>query len=301
MRIVSLLPSATEVLYALGAQDDVVGVSRDSDYPPEVHEKPLVSTSTVSDELSSAEIDAAVGAVYHAGGSIYHIDPAFLERARPDLIVAQELCRVCAATSAEARRAAELARSGARILSLEPTTLDEAMASVLTLGEAVGRGDDARRMVGDLRGRMAAVAARVAGALRPRVLCLGWIDPLIAEGHWLPELVALAGGREVVAEPGGHSRRLSPEEVAALAPEVIVVMPCSFSLERTLAEAHLLKRMPGWGDLLAVKSGRVYAVDSGYFSRPGPRLATGVEILGHCFHPDLVPGPLPPGAFEVPR
>jgi iron complex transport system substrate-binding protein len=297
MRIVSLLPSATEILYALGAQDEIVGLSHDSDFPPEVRQKPLVSTSTVTDEMSSAEIDQAVGETYHRGASIYHIDPGFLEREKPDLIIAQELCQVCAVTSAEARRAAELARSRARILSLEPSTLADAIESIRTLGYAVDRSCEAERLVEAVRSRISAVAGRLGGvSRRPGVLCLGWLDPLIAEGHWLPELVKLAGGRDLLGEPGGHSRRLTPEEVVACAPDVIVLMPCSFSLQRTLAEAHVLARLPGWEELPAVRSGRVYAVDSGYFSRPGPRLATGVEILARCVHPTRFAGPLPPDA-----
>ncbi|HEY3109267.1 MAG TPA: cobalamin-binding protein [Chloroflexota bacterium] len=297
MRIVSLLPSATEILYALGAEDEIVGLSHDSDYPPEVRRKPLVSSSTVTDEMSSAEIDQAVGETYHRGASIYHIDRSFLEREKPDLIIAQELCQVCAVTSAEARRAAELARSRARILSLEPSTLADAIESIRTLGYAVDRSLEADRLVEQLLGRISAVAGRIGSvSRRPGVLCLGWLDPLIAEGHWLPELVELAGGRDLLGEAGGHSRRLTPEEVIACAPEVVVLMPCSFSLQRTLAEAHMLSGMPGWGELPAVRAGRLYAVDSGYFSRPGPRLATGLEILAHCFHPTRFVGPLPPGA-----
>ncbi|HEV8638178.1 MAG TPA: cobalamin-binding protein [Chloroflexota bacterium] len=291
MRIVSLLPSATEILYALGAQDQIVGLSHDSDYPPEVRQKPLVSTSTVTDEMSSAEIDQAVGETYHRGASIYHIDPGFLEREKPDLIIAQELCQVCAVTSAEARRAAELARSRARILSLEPSTLADAIESIRTLGYAVDRSCEADRLVEQLLGRISAVAGHIGDVSpRPGVLCLGWLDPLIAEGHWLPELVKLAGGSDLLGEAGGHSRRLTPEEVVACAPEVVVLMPCSFGLQRTLAEANVLAGMPGWGELPAVRAGRVHVVPESLFTRPGPRLADGLSLLASLLHPERAIG-----------
>ncbi len=297
MRIVSLLPSATEVLYALGAQDEIVGVSHDCDYPPDVRQKPLASTSAVSDSRTSADIDAAVGDTYHRGASIYHIDPEFLRRERPDLIIAQELCQVCAVTSEEARRAADLARIGARVVSLEPSTLAEALDGIRVLGRAVGRERAASTLVAALEQRARAVAERLASVTaRPSVLCVGWLEPLIVEGHWIPEMVSLAGGRDRFGRPGGHSRRVEGSEIVAAGPEVVVVMPCSFTLARTLAEAHLLGELPGWDDLPAVRAGRVYAVDSGYFSRPGPRLITGLEILARCLHADRWEGVLPPGA-----
>ncbi len=297
MRIVSLLPSATEVLYALGLGDSIIGVSHDCDYPPEVRHKPIVSSSTVNDELTSAEIDEAVGQTYHRGGSIYHIDPAFLERERPDLIIAQELCQVCAITSAEARRAAAIARSGAQILSLQPTTLAEVLESFRVLGRAVGEEQAASDLVARLQERIDAVRERLARVPeRPRVLCLGWLDPVMAEGHWIPEMAALAGGDDGVARPGEHSRPLQWQDVVAYAPEAIVLMPCSFSLDRTVAEAEVLGERPGWVALPAVQAGRVYAVDSGYFSRPGPRLITGLEVLATCLHPERAADPLPAGA-----
>ncbi|MGH2458907.1 MAG: cobalamin-binding protein [Chloroflexota bacterium] len=296
MRIVSLLPSATEVLYALGAEEEIIGVSHDSDYPPEVRLKPVVSASTIDDSLTSAEIDSRVGQTYHAGGSIYHLDPRFLERERPDLIVAQDMCQVCAVTSAEARRAAELARSGARILSLEPATLTDALNDIRTLGEATGRARAARELVAAVRAGLTAVSDRLTGARPVRVLCLGWLEPLISEGHWLPELLRLAGGQDSLAQPGEHSRRLEWQEVLALDPEAIILMPCSFSLARTLSEVQVLGRHPGWDALAAVRSGQVYAVDSGSFSHPGPRLVAGLEILARCLHPDRYPGPIPTGA-----
>lgn len=296
MRIVSLLPSATEVLYALGAEEDIIGVSHDSDYPPAVSVKPVVSTSTIDDSLDSAQIDALVGQTYHAGGSIYHIDPHFLERERPDLIVAQEMCQVCAVTSAEARRAAEIARSGARILSIEPATLADTLDGIRTLGEAAGRARAAHELVESVRVRLAAIADRMTGVRPTRVLCLGWLEPLILEGHWLPELISLAGGQACLVGPGEPSRRLDWHELEAQNPEALLLMPCSFSLARTLSEVHVLGRQPGWDDLAAVRSGQVYAVDSGYFSRPGPRLVTGLEILARCLHPDRFSEPIPAGA-----
>ncbi len=293
MRIVSLLPSATEVLFAIGAGDDVIGVSHDCDHPPEARGRPVVTVSAVSSDLSSVEIDRAVTETYHRGGSIYHIDPAFLERERPDIVVAQELCDVCAVTSEEARRAAELARVGARIVSLRPRRLGEVLEAIVELGVAAGRAAQARTLVAQLEGRIARVRAALADVpRRPRVLCLGWLDPLMIEGEWVPELVELAGGHDGLGTVGGHGRHLTWDEAERYGPEVIVLMPCSFSVRRTLAEAHLLGALPGWELLPAVRAGRVFAVDSRCFSRPGPRLVDGLEILARCLHPDRFAGPI---------
>jgi iron complex transport system substrate-binding protein len=267
-----------------------------------VRQKPVISRSIVSDDLRGVEIDQLVAQTYHAqtyhrGGSIYHLDPQFLEQARPDLIIAQELCQMCAVTSDEARRTAELARSGAQILWLQPRTLQEVLGSIQTLGQAVGREPGAKALVDQLQARITFMTERLAGIFhQPRVLCLGWLAPLMAEGHWIPELVRLAGGRDELGQAGEHSCRLSWEEVVVCAPEVIILMPCSFSLARTLAEAPLLGEFPGWNELLAVQAGQVYAVDSGYFSRPGPRLITGLAIIAHCLHPERMGEPLPVGA-----
>lgn len=297
MKIVSLLPSATEILYALGLGDSIIGVSHDCDYPPEVREKPVLSTSSISDASTSAEIDQTIGQTYHRGGSIYHLDPLFLEREQPDVIIAQELCQVCAVTSAEARQAAKIARSGARILSLEPSSLSAVEESIRVLGEAVGCQGGAALLAQQVHAQIEAVRGGLAKIeSRPRVFCLGWLDPLIVEGHWIPEMVTLAGGRDGLGKPGGHSRSVKWEEVRTYDPEVILMMPCSFSLPRTLREAHLVGKLSGWGAVSAVQNGRVYAVDSGYFSRPGPRLVTGLRILARCLHPDIAVGALPLGA-----
>ena len=295
MKIVSLLPSATEVLYALGQGDSIVGISHDCDYPPEVRSKPFVSRVTLAHGLSSAEIDAAVGAAYHAGGSIYHLDPAFLERERPDLIIAQELCQVCAVTSAEARHAAKIAKSGARILSVEPHTLAEIVTSFKTLGEAAEAPTAAVALAKELTDTLADLRTRLAGITRPRVVCLGWLAPLILEGHWLPEMVEAAGGEPGLVQAGAHARRIDWAELRAYKPDVLVLIPCSFDLQRTISEAVVLSQLPGWSDLQAVQSKRVYAFDSGWFSVPGPRLATGLKVLARCLHPERFGGATPKG------
>lgn len=294
MNIVSLLPSATEVLYRLGEGDSIIGVSHDCDYPPEVLSKPIVSSTAVNDGLTSSQIDAAVGETYHRGESIYHLNASFLMKRKPDLIIAQELCQVCAVTSREARKAAEIARSGAQILSIEPSTLQEVKEGFLTLGVAVGREPEANNLANWFQSKIGNVSNSVSGiSKQPKVFCIGWFDPLIVEGHWLPEMVSLAGARDGLSQPGEHSRRIPMQEVSAYGPEVIFLMPCSFNLERTMSEAHILAQLPGWADLPAVKSGRVYALDSSYFSRPGPRLAIGVDILARCLYPNLIKIPIP--------
>jgi iron complex transport system substrate-binding protein len=300
MKICSLLPGATEVVAALGATGDLVGITHECDYPPEVRTKPVLVRPTIdADRRLSHEIDREVKAAA-AAAELYALDLPLFARLQPDLIITQDLCHVCAVTPTQLQRAVATLPAPPRILSLNPVGLDDVIADVERIGEAIGRTDEARAYAGQLRARVAAVRERAArAARRPRVACLEWLDPLYVGGHWVPEMVAIAGGLDALAAPGAPSRRVEWEEVLAAAPDVLVLMPCSFTIERTLREVDRVTSRPGWESLPAVKADRVFVVDSsGYFSRPSPRLVDGVAVLAALLHPDLF-GPLPACATRL--
>jgi iron complex transport system substrate-binding protein len=280
MRIASFLPSATEILFAIGAGPDVCAVTFECDFPAAAHSKPQVVFSHLPPGLSPAEIDAIVSAEGAQGRSLYFVDLPRLEALRPDLIVLQDLCRVCAIDSPTLAR--DMARLGStpQVVSLSAHTLAGVFGEVLLLGEATGRTAEARKVVEALEARVERVRAAVKPAVRPTVLCLEWLDPLFQGGHWIPEMVGLAGGEPVLATAGEKSVRIRWEQVVAADPEVIVVMPCGYHLAETVEQFHSIPLPPEWAGLTAVRRGEVYAVDgTAYFSRPGPRLVDGLEIL----------------------
>ena len=287
MRICSLLPSSTEILYALGLGDQVVAVTHECDYPSEAASKPQVTQSVIDHErLSSMEIDHRVSSNIGRHGSIYRLDEDLLESLKPDLIITQELCDVCAVSYKDVQRAARLFEGATRIISLEPNTLDDVFDTILTVGELTSRKQKAEEKVRELRERLAQVRSRVQGLRRPRVYAMEWLEPPFSGGHWVPEMVEIAGGQEVLGKPGVKSERISPESILDAQPEIIVLMPCGFSLDRTVQEYGRTAFFPDWKDLPAVRNGQVYAVDgSSYFNRSGPRLIDGVEILSEIFHP----------------
>lgn len=292
MRIVSLLPSATEIVCGLGLEDQLVGVTHECDYPDAVRALPKVTNTLIPTDASSAAIDALVRERLKTRRALYTLDYATVERLAPDLIVTQTLCDVCAVDEAEVTAAACRLPGRPRVVNLEPTTLDGVLANVRTVGEAAGVPQRADEVVRDLSGRIAAVAARSANVARPRVLLLEWLDPPFSCGHWSPELVSLAGGDEVIGKPGERSRTLTWAEVAAARPEVVVVACCGFSVERTMVDVSAIASRPEWAALPAVRSGRVYVVDgSAFFSRPGPRLVDALEILAHALDPAAHPLP----------
>jgi iron complex transport system substrate-binding protein len=280
MRIASFLPSATEILFAIGAGDDVCAVTFECDYPAEARSKPQVVFSHLPPGLSPAEIDAIVTAEGAQGRSLYFVDLPRLEALAPELIVLQDLCRVCAIDSPTLAR--DMARLGStpQVISLSAHTLAGVFGEVSLLGEATGRNAEAQRVVEGLTARVERVRAAVKPARRPRVLCLEWLDPLFQGGHWIPEMVELAGGEPVLATAGEKSVRIRWEQVFAADPEVIVVMPCGYHLAETVEQFRTISLPPEWAGLTAVRRGEVYAVDgTAYFSRPGPRLVDGLEIL----------------------
>ncbi|HST64518.1 MAG TPA: ABC transporter substrate-binding protein [Mycobacteriales bacterium] len=284
MRIVSLLPAATDLVVTLGLTGDLVGRTHECDWPPGALEHAAVVTRTgLPDGLSSREISAAVGA--HRGSSLYGLDPAALAALAPDLILTQELCDVCAVSYAQVADAVRVADSGVRLVSLEPRTLGEVLGTLTTVGALTGREPQAAAALADAERRLAAVAAAVAGRPRPRVVVLEWLDPVWPVGHWVPEQVAAAGGTEVLGTAGAHTDPVPWEAVLAAAPEVLVLAPCGFPPERTVAELPALAARPGWAGLPAVRAGRVWIVDGpAYVNRPGPRVVRGVEVLAHVVH-----------------
>lgn len=303
MRIVSLLPSTTEIAFALGLGDAVVAVTHECDYPPEARGRPVITASALDhSSASSEEIDAAVRAQLRDSRSIYRLDEAMLDALHPDLILTQALCEVCAVSFGIVERAVATASSEPRILSLEPGSLEGIFGSILAVGNATGRRAQALALVAELRARVERVRARAAEApSRPRVAFLEWFDPPFGPGHWLPELVSIAGGQPGLGEAEQPSRRLSWSDVIAFAPEVIVLAPCGFDLERASEEAaEILPHRPGWSALPAVRAGRVYAVDANsYMSRPGPRIVDSLELLASLIHPELFAGWGPPGAARA--
>jgi iron complex transport system substrate-binding protein len=271
------------MLFAMGAGDDVVGVTFECDYPAEARERPQVVFSRMPEGLTPAEIDALVKATGAEGKSLYFADFELLERLAPELIVLQDLCHVCAIDSPTLARDLSRLPSRPRVISLNASSLEGIFCEIEMLGEAAGHVDGARSLGEALRGRVERVRQSVVeDVTRPRVLCLEWLDPLFQGGHWVPEMVELAGGEAVLARPTEKSTRITWEQVAASEPEIVVVMPCGYHLAETVAQFREMEAgFPAeWRELPAVRERRVYAVDgSGYFSRPGPRVVDGLEIL----------------------
>ncbi len=301
MRIATLLPSATEIVCALGLAGEIVAVSHECDYPPEIGSRPVAVHSLVdSTAHASAEIDAAVEAALANGESLYRIDVETLAAARPDLLITQDLCEVCALPSLDVDAIVGALPGSPRVLRLHPHTLDDILSNILLVGAATGREADARTVVAALRGRISRVEAAMRGRPRPRVFCMEWLDPPFCGGHWMPELVWLAGGQEAAGRPGRPSVRIAWPEIAQARPEVIVLTVCGFDVARTVREVAAVEARSEWRALPAVRAGRVYATDGGsYFSRPGPRIVDGLEILGAILHPAAATWPTPPGSWAL--
>ena len=294
MRIVSLVPSATEMLFALGLGDEVTAVTHECDHPPEARELPRVTRDVIGPGLSSAQIDAAVRELTEQGRSIYELDERALERLQPDLIVTQALCTVCAVSYDDVRAIAERLESKPNVISLDPHTLGEVLGDVRTLAQAAEAKDAGVDLVQDAAGRIDRVRLAVRGAEPVSVAALEWLDPVFTAGHWTPQLIEYAGGIDVCGLAGEHSEQRSWDEVAAAHPDVVVVMPCGFDAERAAEEAYEYA-----DELESLGARRVVAVDAAaYFSRPGPRLIDGLELMAHVLHPARVPE-APAEAIEI--
>jgi iron complex transport system substrate-binding protein len=290
VQICSLLPSATEILYALGLGDAVVGVTHECDFPPEAAKKPPLIRPRVDPQALPAVIDQQVTELVSRGESIYSVDADLLASLAPDLIITQELCHVCAASPDDLATALTRFSKRPKVISLTPHLLADVWNDIRRIGEATGRRRDAQGLAITLEQEVAAIEMKVASAPKPRVLCLEWMDPFYIAGHWVPEMVAKAGGHDVLGRAGEPSFRATPEQIAETGAEVIVVMPCGYSSRRAAAEFSF-NELPWKGDELpAIRNRRVFAVDANsYFSRPGPRLSDGVQLLAHLFHPQIVP------------
>jgi iron complex transport system substrate-binding protein len=295
MRMVSLLPSTTEILYALGAGPDVVGVTFECDYPPEARQARIVSTSSLPEGLSPAEIDALVTARVRAGEDLYHLDRGALADLGADVVVTQDLCAVCAVDVSLVEDALAYLGSTARVVTTDPHTLEEVFASIEQLGAVSGRETAAHELVAGCLARLDAVTAEVGGRPRPQVLVLEWTDPPFAPGHWIPQMIDRAGGVAALGVAGGTSYRVGWDEIAVSDPDVVVAAPCGFDLAGC---ADLARELVGAGRL--PERVPVWAVDAnGSFARPGPRLVDGVEALAAILHPDALGLPDPRYAAQV--
>lgn len=300
LRIVSLLPSATEIVCALGLQDALVGVSHECDFPADVVGLPVLTRAKLDASRPSANIDRDVRTLLADGLGLYTIDVDRLRDLQPDLIVTQDQCDVCAVSYDTVRDAVrQLAHPGTEIVSLRPARLDDVWRDIETVADAAGVAPRGRAVADGLRKRVASLAQRTATLPQRRLACIEWLSPLMAAGNWVPDLAAAAGGTSTLAAPGAHSSWLEWQALVDDRPEVLCAMPCGFTLARTVAEVSELLHDPRWQALPAVRSGRVFAVDgSSYFNRPGPRLAESAEILAGILHPTELGHLVPAGALQ---
>jgi iron complex transport system substrate-binding protein len=290
MRIASLVPSATEMLFALGLGESVVGVTHECDFPPAASELPQLTATVMPEGLDAGGIDAAVKEIVGEGRALYSLDEEKLAELEPDLIVTQAVCDVCAVSFEDVVEVAARLPGQPRVLQQDPSTLGEVLEDVARLGAAAGVTDRAAELRAELEGRLASVRAAVAGAGRPRTIALEWLDPPFVGGHWIPEMIEIAGGRDVAGRPAEKSPEIEWERLAGLEPDLVVVMPCGWYVEDSRAQAIEHRER-----IEALGAARVFAVDAAStYSRPGPRLVDGVELLAHLLHPDLAD---PPGGI----
>lgn len=300
VNICSLLPSGTEIVFALGLGHSLVGVTDLCDYPPEARHKPVVSRSLIDTTvLSSAAVEAKMRALQASGSSPFVLDTTRLHENPPGLVLTQDTCAICDPLAEDVQHALAGIQPPPHLLVLSPRTVAEMFASIAAVGQVAGVAGRARALVAALQERVQAVAAQVAQTRhRPRLLSLEGVDPLVAGGHWLPELKTLAGGTDELFRPGCAAQRLAWTTIRSYDPEILVITPCSSGLERSLRELRFLAEQDGWWDLQAVQARQVYVVEHVYFSRPGPRLVTGLEILAQIVHPELFDGLIPAGTVQ---
>jgi len=298
LRLCSLLPSATEIIFGLGLGDHLVAVTHECDYPAEALTKPKVTRSVISPALSSIEIDFRVRQQLEDVGSLYHLDVEFLDTLEPDIILTQQLCTVCAVSYENVSRIARRLKSHPNVINLEPNSLEGIFQSIREVGELTGVRTRADTLVEELRERVKRIQKLTNNVGRRNVLCLEWLEPPFCSGHWIPELVEIAGGVDELSQKHKPSRQVDWNQIVSYNPEVLVVACCGFSVERTLQEISVLNR-PEIQKCSAVKNGEVYIVDgSSYFSRPGPRIVDSVEILATILHPELFPFDYPPSVVQ---
>lgn len=300
MRICSLVPSATEILFALGLGDSVAGVTHECDFPAEAAKKPAVVRPRLDPQAHPAEIDRQVSAMVARGESLYVVDAELLGQLSPDLIVTQDLCHVCAASSDDLATALTRLPKYPQVLALTPHSLVDVWNDIRRVGDAAGYREQGEALALALADKVTQISRRASAAARkPRVLCLEWLDPYFVGGHWVPEMVAMAGGEDALGREAEVSFRVSAEQVGESRPDVIIVMPCGYDASRAATEFQSVRSKPLWTKLSAGQNCRAFAVDaSAYFSRPGPRLADGVALLAHLLHPELFAEAFPSRSFR---
>jgi iron complex transport system substrate-binding protein len=299
LRICSLLPSATEIAFALGLGEQVVAVSHECDYPPEAHDRPVLTKSAIHQTIhKSLDLDRAVE---QRGGDVYEIDEQLLGELKPDLILTQELCNVCAVSYTKVKEAARILDVDTKIVSLEPTNLEEIVDNILLVGKMAGASSAAEKLAPQLLKRISRVKEKTQRVKRrPRVFFMEWLQPPWVGGHWIPEMIDYAGGVDGLGHLGQPSYKTEWKQVIAYQPEIIVLSPCGFDAEQVVNELTVLSSYEGWENIPAFQYGRIYAVNaSAYFSRPGPRIVEGLEILAHVVHPELFPENPPPDALKT--
>ncbi len=293
MRIASLLPSATEIAFALGLEDQVIAVSHECDYPPEASKRLVLTKSAIHHKIhASHEIDEEVA---KRGGDIYEIDEKLLESLKPDLILTQELCSVCAVSYTKVKEAARVLDADTKIVSLEPSNLEDIIDNIRLVGRIAGRLSQAEKLASLLSQRIEQVKEKTqAVERRPRVAFIEWLQPPWIGGHWIPQMIDYAGGVDGIGTFGKPSRKVEWDEIVEYQPEIIILSPCGYDIKQVLAEVHALSAYSGWDKVPAFHSSNIYAVNaSAYFSRPGPRIVDGLELLAHMIHPELFPESLP--------
>jgi iron complex transport system substrate-binding protein len=300
MRIVSLLPSATEILFALGLDAEVVGVSHECDFPPEARDRRVVIHSRLPRGLSASEIDSVVRQFMARGESLYSVDAEVLRLLSPDMIVTQDLCHVCSASPEDLAGVIRNFEKRPEVLCLNPQNLSDVWRDVMLVAQATSRVAAAEKLLNQIHERLKVVQHQVDGiTTRPRVAFLEWLEPFYVGGHWVPEMVALAGGKDVFGRLGTPSFRVQLKDVVAAAPEIIIVSPCGYDAEQARKEYCAMTHASDWNAIPAVRNGRVYAFEANsYASRPGPRLVTGVEALAKLFHPEIAVGEEASEAFQ---
>lgn len=289
LRIISLLPAATEMVCLLGLQDLLVGISHDSDYPRSITRLPKITTTVIDQSLPSREIDKKIRESNHRGQSVFHIDKKQLAELAPNLILTQELCPVCAPSFSSVEKAAKLISSSATIISLEPHFIEDMFQNIKTIAKHTDSVKQAEKAISKLRKRLGSISNKLQYiTTEPSVLIIEWLDPLMIAGHWVPEMVKKAGGMMPLAKPGEKSRKVSWEEILHIDPDIIIFAPCGFDIKRAFREADLITKRKGFTDLKAYKAGNIFFVDgNSYFTRPGPRIIDGIEILSEILYPSI--------------
>lgn len=287
LRILSLLPAATEIVYLLGLEQYLVGVSHECDFPSQVKNLPKVSASPISNNMTSLQIDQAVKKLSHKGTGVFHIDEKILKRLKPNLILTQELCEVCAIGFNQVKKAARILDSDLKIISLEPESINDIFENILLVGESCGKSLKAREIIENLKKRLKVINSKLSTLTikKPKVLVIEWLDPIMVVGHWVPQMVEMAGGEMLLSKRGEKSKYLSNEDIKRLNPDILVISPCGFDIDRTLKERFKINDLRL---MIENKKAKTYLIDGNvYMTRPGPRIINGIEILAEILHPKL--------------